>query len=50
MGFEPGLKPGDKVTNDVLTDIFKCGPQGGMRRSHTNKLSGHCVRSHEGDL
>jgi 5-methylcytosine-specific restriction enzyme A len=39
MGFEPGLKPGDKVTNDVLTDIFKCGPQGGMRRSHkTNSL------------
>jgi 5-methylcytosine-specific restriction enzyme A len=35
MGFEPGLKLGDIVTNDVLTDIFKCGPQGGMRRSHT---------------
>ena len=35
MGFDPGLKPGDKVTNQVLTDIFKCSPQGGMRRSHT---------------
>ncbi|PAB60986.1 P-loop NTPase fold protein [Anaeromicrobium sediminis] len=35
MAFNPGLKPGDIIDNSKLTDIFKCAPQGGMRRSHT---------------
>lgn len=39
MSFDPGLKPGDEIDNKQLTRIFKCGPQGGMRRSHqTNTL------------
>ncbi len=33
------LKPGNSIDNDQLREIFKCGPQGGMRRSHrTNSL------------
>ncbi|WP_416143617.1 HNH endonuclease [Planococcus koreensis] len=33
------LKPGEIFNNTELTDIFKCSPQGGMRRSHkTNSL------------
>lgn len=39
MSFDPGLKPGDVIDNNQLTEIFKCGPQGGMRRSRqTNTL------------
>ena len=37
--FHHGLKPGDSVNNQGLREIFKCGLQGGMRRSHaTNTL------------
>jgi 5-methylcytosine-specific restriction enzyme A len=33
------LSPGDSLNNEQLCNIFKCGPQGGMRRSHkTNTL------------
>lgn len=33
------LKPGTKLDNSQLCDIFGCSPQGGMRRSHqTNTL------------
>ena len=32
--FDAGLKPGDIIDNSKLRNIFKCGPQGGMRRSH----------------
>lgn len=33
------LKPGKTLKNNGITDIFKCAPQGGMRRSHkTNTL------------
>tara|TARA_R110002153_G_scaffold169494_2_gene322349 strand:- start:605 stop:1423 length:819 start_codon:yes stop_codon:yes gene_type:complete len=33
------LNKGDVINNDVLTKIFKCSTQGGMRRSHkTNTL------------
>ncbi|MCW3989821.1 MAG: HNH endonuclease [Candidatus Bathyarchaeota archaeon] len=39
MSFNPGIKPGDIITNQGLTNIFKCSPQGGMRRSlKTNTL------------
>ena len=39
MPFEHGLNPGDTIVNSKLTDIFKCSPQGGMRRAHrTNTL------------
>jgi 5-methylcytosine-specific restriction protein A len=39
MSFNPGLIPGRTIVNSQLTDIFKCAPQGGMRRSHrTNTL------------
>lgn len=31
--FDPGLKLGTVLTNKELVDLFKCGPQGGMRRS-----------------
>ena len=34
MRFETGLKPGDKIDNRKLTEIFRCSTQGGMRRSH----------------
>ncbi|MBD8500436.1 HNH endonuclease [Paenibacillus sp. CAU 1523] len=34
-----GLEPGDVLDNDELRKIFKCSPQGGMRRSkETNSL------------
>lgn len=33
------LQPGTTLKNDEITEIFKCSPQGGMRRSHqTNTL------------
>ena len=39
MSFNPHLKPGDIINNQRLVSIFKCSPQGGMRRSHeTNTL------------
>jgi len=37
--FDSGLKQGQEITNKELCRIFKCSPQGGMRRSHeTNTL------------
>jgi 5-methylcytosine-specific restriction protein A len=37
--FEHGLNPGVIIDNSQLTGIFKCRPQGGMRRSRqTNTL------------
>jgi len=37
--FDPGLKPGQVIDNKALHEIFKCSPQGGMRRSKaTNTL------------
>lgn len=45
MAFDPGLTPGETIDNERLCEIFKCSPQGGMRRStRTNTLvltSGH---------
>jgi len=39
MTFNPGLQNGDTITNRKLCEIFKCGTQGGMRRSNsTNTL------------
>lgn len=39
MSFEHGLTPGDTIKNDKLVEIFKCSPQGGMRKSNqTNTL------------
>ena len=39
MPFEHGLNPGDTIINSHLMEIFKCSPQGGMRRSRrTNTL------------
>jgi 5-methylcytosine-specific restriction protein A len=39
MTFDPGLKAGETIGNDRLCEIFKCSPQGGMRRSlRTNTL------------
>ena len=39
MSFNHGLQPGHTITNDELRAIFKCGSQGGMRRSlQTNTL------------
>ncbi len=39
MNFSHGLKLLDTINNQQLREIFKCGPQGGMRRSHkTNTL------------
>lgn len=39
MSFDHGLTPGDTINNDQLVDIFKCSPQGGMRKSkQTNTL------------
>ncbi|WP_231478683.1 HNH endonuclease [Virgibacillus halodenitrificans] len=35
MTFKHGLKQGDEINNKELVDIFKCAPQGGMRRSKT---------------
>jgi len=34
------ITPGTKIDNDALCDIFKCSPQGGMRKSNaTNTLT-----------
>jgi 5-methylcytosine-specific restriction protein A len=39
MVFNPGLKRNQVIDNKDLCSIFKCSPQGGMRRSHrTNTL------------
>lgn len=39
MGFNPGLKQGEIITNDELRQLFGCGNMGGMRRSlSTNTL------------
>jgi 5-methylcytosine-specific restriction protein A len=35
LNFDPALNPGDTINNDRLTEIFRCSPQGGMRRSLT---------------
>jgi 5-methylcytosine-specific restriction protein A len=35
MPFDPHLTKGQIVNNEQLMTIFKCSPQGGMRRSHT---------------
>lgn len=35
MSFNPNIQPGDILLNHDLTDIFKCSPQGGMRKSNT---------------
>lgn len=37
--FDPGLKVGTVLDNKALSNLFKCGTQGGMRRSlKTNSL------------
>lgn len=37
--FDPKIKPGKKIDNHELCSIFKCSPQGGMRKSNvTNSL------------
>lgn len=33
--FNPGLEIGQVINNNTLRDIFKCGQQGGMRKSNT---------------
>ena len=39
MAFDPGIKIGQTLNNNELMEIFKCSPQGGMRRSlRTNSL------------
>ncbi|WP_019390480.1 AAA family ATPase [Priestia filamentosa] len=39
MGLEPNIKSGEIITNKELMNIFRCGGQGGMRRSiKTNTL------------
>lgn len=39
MNFHPGINPGAKLVNKQICEIFKCSPQGGMRRSlSTNTL------------
>ena len=39
MTFEPNIKTGDILDNKMLTSVFKCSNQGGMRRSlKTNTL------------
>ncbi|MEY2340965.1 HNH endonuclease [Acidithiobacillus sp. IBUN Pt1247-S3] len=35
MKFDPDLKLGQVIDNNTLCEIFKCGPQGGMRRAKT---------------
>jgi len=37
MSFSPEIKPGETIDNQELVDIFKCSPQGEMRRSHKTK-------------
>ena len=45
MSFNPGLSPGVTISNEDLHTIFKCGTQGGMRRSlRTNTLV--CISDH----
>lgn len=40
MDFNPGIQMGSILTNEQLTEIFRCSPQGGMRRSlSTNTLA-----------
>lgn len=40
MAFEHGLKPMETVDNRRLCEIFKCAPQGGIRKSNlTNTLT-----------
>jgi 5-methylcytosine-specific restriction protein A len=40
MVFNPGLEKNQVIDNNDLCSIFKCSPQGGMRRSHrTNTLA-----------
>lgn len=59
MGFIPSFKVGDIVSNAVLTETFKCGNMGGMRRSRTtgtlvivsdNTKSLYCDQWYEGVL
>jgi len=39
MVFNPNIKNGDVLTNDEICRIFKCSPQGGMRKNNeTNTL------------
>jgi hypothetical protein len=39
MNCDPKLSPGTVMNNQELCDVFKCSPQGGMRRSKkTNTL------------
>jgi len=39
LSFDSNLNPGDTINNQELRDIFKCSPQGGMRKSNrTNTL------------
>lgn len=39
MSFNPQLERGEVVNNERITEIFRCAPQGGMRRSlKTNTL------------
>ena len=39
MSFDPGLPLGVDIDNSRLCEIFRCSPQGGMRRSkQTNTL------------
>ena len=39
MAFDPELNYGDELNNTELREIFKCSPQGGMRKSNkTNTL------------
>lgn len=33
--FDPNLNPGSELDNSELCSIFKCSPQGGMRKSNT---------------
>ena len=33
--FNPGLEIGQAINNNILREIFKCGQQGGMRKSNT---------------
>jgi 5-methylcytosine-specific restriction protein A len=34
MPFNLGLKQREILTNEEICSVFKCSPQGGMRRSH----------------
>ena len=34
MAFDPHLQPGETISNQRLSELFKCSSQGGMRRSH----------------